>query len=207
MVAACRELNSDLIALTGDWIDAENRFLAPGIARLREVRPPLGWWGVPGNHDFRESRWRFLRIVREWLGDRLLLNRTAVLERGGERLALSGLDYAMSYVQQRRHLDAWGRQRPEGLFEIALAHHPRQFDPLRHAGVRLVLAGHTHGGQISLTAAPLPSVGPAMYQFRYLRGLYEQDGAKLLVSCGLGHTLPIRVNCPPEIWQVKLVRG
>lgn len=208
VVAACRELASDLIVMTGDWIDAENRFLAPGIAQLRELNPALGWYGVLGNHDFRENRWRFIRTVREWLGDRLLVNRTALLERGGETLALSGLDYAVGHAQIDRHVDSWRRQRPAGNpFEIALSHHPREFDALRQAGVRLVLAGHTHGGQISLTPAPQPVIGPAMYQFRYLRGLYEQDGARLLVSCGIGHTVPIRVNCPPEVWQVKLVRG
>jgi hypothetical protein len=214
VIAACRELASDLIVVTGDWIDHKNRFLPAAIERLRELRPPLGWWGVVGNHDFHDHRWRLLRALREWLGGRLLLNRTALLEQGGEKLALSGLDYAMSPLQRTRHLEAWRWQRQrqwsEGAdapFEIALAHHPREFDPLRAAGVRLVLAGHTHGGQISLTPAPMPVVGPAMYKFRYLRGLYERDGARLLVSCGLGHSVPLRINCPPEIWQVKLVRG
>ena len=63
------------------------------------------------------------------------------------------------------------------------------------AADRIIGVAEEHPGRLSV-----------VHQFRYLRGLYERDGARLLVSCGIGHTHPIRINCPPEVWQVKLVR-
>lgn len=208
VLAACRDLDSDLIAMTGDWIDFSNRYLQDALPRLREVRPSLGWVGVLGNHDFFEHRWNFIRQLRNFLDDRLLINQAIELSEGGEKLAVVGLDYACQNRRLRRHAEAAQAQLPhEASFQIGLSHHPHGYDFLKPLGISLTLSGHTHGGQISLSPAPHPVIGPAMFRFRYLRGWHGTEDSRLYVHCGIGQGLPIRINCPSEVTQFILHSG
>jgi predicted MPP superfamily phosphohydrolase len=72
------------------------------------------------------------------------------------------------------------------------------------AGARLVLSGHTHGGQIN----PIPFVSSARLLGPYTEGLFDIGPAKLYVGRGLGVVgLPMRIQAPPEIVVITLVRG
>jgi hypothetical protein len=71
-------------------------------------------------------------------------------------------------------------------------------------GARLVLSGHTHGGQINL----VPGISSARILGPYTGGLYEVGGARLFVGRGLGVVgLPFRIQAPPEIAVITLVRA
>jgi predicted MPP superfamily phosphohydrolase len=68
----------------------------------------------------------------------------------------------------------------------------------------LMIAGHTHGGQVRLPI--IGSWSPDAYSALYPRGLFRRDGHTLLVSSGLGTSiLPIRIGVPPEIVEVTLI--
>ncbi|MEM1059076.1 MAG: metallophosphoesterase [Verrucomicrobiota bacterium] len=211
VVEAVRGLGSDLIAITGDWVDHRLDWLDVAAPYLRELEAPLGVWGVLGNHDLLENKARMVRRLRDLLGERLLLNNAAVLGRGGARLGLLGLDFAYGNTRWRRHL-ARARARLAALgpapdFLLALAHDPDLWDPLRaQAGADLTLSGHTHGGQIALQPEPAPSIGAA-FNFKYRRGLYQKDGKYLYVSNGLAQSIPVRWNCPTEVVQLTLLRA
>jgi predicted MPP superfamily phosphohydrolase len=81
-----------------------------------------------------------------------------------------------------------------------LAHHPHTWDPAVAHGIPLVLAGHTHGGQVMLTN----SLGAGPLRFNYWSGVYEREGSTLLVSNGVGNWFPLRVNAPAEINHITL---
>ena len=92
---------------------------------------------------------------------------------------------------------------PAGAAVIVLSHGPDPFPELP-AGVALMLAGHTHGGQVRL-----PGLGAVVTMSRLPRamayGLHERAGTFLYVTAGIGTTtLPIRLACPPEIVLVTL---
>jgi predicted MPP superfamily phosphohydrolase len=87
-------------------------------------------------------------------------------------------------------------------FRILLAHHPHAFDPAAAAGIPLTLSGHTHGGQLMLTT----NWGCGRV-YKYWSGLYEQSGAKLVVSNGVGNWFPLRINAPAEIVHLTLRHG
>lgn len=213
VVDAVRELKSDLIAVTGDWVDQENIWLETAFPFLQQLEAPLGVWGVLGNHDLRDHKIRLVRQLRDWLGPQLLINNGAVIEHHGARLGLLGLDFAYGNVRWRRHLriarerlDTAASKSGQPDFLLALAHDPDLWDPLREqASADLTLSGHTHGGQISLVEEPGESLGPAM-KFKYKRGLYEQDGKQLFVTNGLAQTIPVRYQCPTEVVQITLRR-
>jgi predicted MPP superfamily phosphohydrolase len=87
---------------------------------------------------------------------------------------------------------------------ILLTHSPDFAGQVHDPRVKLVLAGHTHGGQIVL---PLlgPPVIPSMYGRRYASGLVQADGKQVYISRGIGKAvLPFRFRCPPEVTVLTL---
>jgi predicted MPP superfamily phosphohydrolase len=79
---------------------------------------------------------------------------------------------------------------------ILLAHDPRRLTEAAALNIPLVLAGHTHGGQVVL-----PVVGAlAAQKFPVVAGVGRRGGTTMFVSKGLGTVyVPVRVNCPPEV--------
>jgi len=98
---------------------------------------------------------------------------------------------------------ALAARRETGAFPILLAHHPHLFDPAVATGLPLVLAGHTHGGQLMLTQ----NIGVGPLRFRYWSGTYRSGDARLFVNNGVGNWFPLRVNAPAEIVKLTLRRG
>src|SRR5690606_5613321 len=94
------------------------------------------------------------------------------------------------------------RLRDPDAFPILLAHHPHAFDPAADAGLPLVFAGHTHGGQLMVNANF--GFGPAM--FRYWSGIYRKENSTLVVSNGVGNWFPLRTAAPAEILHLTLRR-
>jgi predicted MPP superfamily phosphohydrolase len=96
---------------------------------------------------------------------------------------------------------------------VLLAHHPHVITELGDRNIALVLAGHTHGAQLGL------GDGSALERlYPYARGLYRAPArpslpeaplspspTQMFVSSGLGHWLPVRINCPPEVVILELV--
>jgi predicted MPP superfamily phosphohydrolase len=208
VLRTCEELDSDLVCITGDWIDTENRFLSPALELFRRMKAPrLGFACVLGNHDAFDNRREVIRLLRGWLGSRLLINDVLVLERQHQPLAVLGIDYPISNRHLHRCLARIQAKRPFGpVFTLGLSHDPHVFDQWKEKSVALTLAGHTHGGQFSFTKAPLRVIGPTMFRFKYYRGFYESDGAKLYVNCGIGQGVPLRINSPAEITQITFRR-
>ena len=105
-----------------------------------------------------------------------------------------GLDDALAGAPNPRHA-LLGI--PAGVFRIALFHSPIAFDELAPS-INLAFAGHTHGGQVRL-----PFFGPLLVAAglgALRRGWYEQGGARMHVSRGLGESvLLVRFWCRPEL--------
>ncbi len=127
----------------------------------------------------------------------------AVLERGGERIALVGVD----------DLDAipgWGPDftavtAKDASFRLLLCHQPGGWRAARAAGADVTLAGHTHGGQIAL---PSRDINLARLSTPYVAGPYRRGEKILYVSRGIGvGGVPFRFGVPPEVDLVTLRRG
>ena len=87
---------------------------------------------------------------------------------------------------------------------LLLVHRPELFPQAARLGFDLVLAGHTHGGQLALPT-PGGALNVARIITRYTRGLYRENGCVLYVNRGLGMAGPaIRFNCPREIALLEL---
>ena len=192
----------DMIALTGDFTTYGRRFIAPCVRELARLSAPHGVWAVLGNHDHAsDPRETTQELERANIG--VLSNRWTEVERAGERLALVGVDDwswgQLRWNEAQRGFDA---RRPS----VLLSHQPRVLDMPEASNHSLILAGHTHGGQVSL-----PLIGaPVRFaeEFRYVAGFYRRGATQLFVTRGTGVVaLPVRIGAPPEISIIKLRRA
>lgn len=152
-----------------------------------------------GNHDYYTEDPRRLCDLLEGCGVELLQNRSIVVEAGEGRFVLGGVDDLLGghpdFSQALR-----GRTRE--LPTVMLSHNPDVFPEAARCGVSLLLAGHTHGGQIRI---PGLSVLVRMSRYHLDEGRYAVDDSELVVSRGLGVTgLPLRIACPPEALLLTL---
>jgi hypothetical protein len=90
---------------------------------------------------------------------------------------------------------------------ILLSHNPNTFDRAAELGIDLTLAGHTHGGQVTLEYVA-PEISPARLITPYVRGWFRQGDSQLYVNRGIGTIIsPVRFGSPPEITLFELKRG
>ena len=194
LLALLEEEKPDLIVITGD-VTHNDGTLADTRPLLERLHAPLGVWMVRGNWEsWRQSEdtGKFMRP----LGIHYLLNESKPVREG---LWIVGLDDPCSGSPDPNRAFAGV---PAGAYTITLVHAPVILDAL--AGrTKLVLAGHTHGGQVRLPfLAPLwlpYGAGP------YVAGWYEMRGTKMYVSRGIGMSvLPVRFFCRPELTIISL---
>ena len=90
---------------------------------------------------------------------------------------------------------------------ILLSHNPTTFDRAAELGIDLSLAGHTHGGQITLNSIS-PDLSIARLMTPYVQGHFQKPGGQLYVNRGIGTiAIPIRFDAPPEITLFELVKA
>ncbi|MFN9989847.1 MAG: metallophosphoesterase [Cyanobacteriota bacterium] len=205
---ALMEAAPDVILLGGDFVCSLSEELDLILPSLRRLRAPCGVFAVMGNHDQCADA-ATITAQLENCGIRVLRNRSVQLQEPFGNVLLVGLDDHLG--GQARAADArWDAS----CATILLIHQP---SGLLDAGERpfdLALAGHTHGGQITLPGgiAPLAASGPLSR--RYQAGRYGLAGGRVLcVSVGVGHSLlPFRLGPRTEVliidWEGReLVQG
>ena len=189
----------DLVLFGGDLVNTRERELLLFRKPLALLRPRLGMFAVPGNHDhFWGPDIGLWTAFLHDHGVAVLLNRGCRIEHRGGSLWLCGVDDLTEGAPEiAGALDG----RRDGEPSILLSHHPDFFFEAAAAGVTLTLSGHTHGGQIRVFGrAPIHHS-----RFGYEQGWFEEDGSRLYVGRGVGVTvLPIRLDAPPEIPIVTL---
>jgi hypothetical protein len=132
----------------------------------------------------------------------VLANEHVALERGGHRLYLAGVKDA-SY-SRLDDLPGALRGIPDEAPVIVITHSPDLVLKPMADRAALILAGHTHGGQVVF-----PWLGPLYIPTRLGRrrmsGLIEVNGGRVFINRGLGEVFPpMRLNCPPQIALITL---
>lgn len=201
IVAQIEALNPDIVLIAGDLV-SDKRFatrtyrLADAVAPLAGLQPRLGVFAVLGNHD----HWRSAieaRATLEAIGIRVLDNEAA----NAGPLAIGGLDD--DFTGQDDLPATLGAMRRQAGARLLLSHSPDPF-PSLPPEVGLMLAGHTHCGQIRL---PLIGAVSTMSEHgeRYACGRIDEGGRTLIVGAGLGTSiLPLRLGARPDLWRVTI---
>jgi predicted MPP superfamily phosphohydrolase len=207
VLARLAEARPGLIAVTGDFTlegsdpAAIRRFLED----LSRQKPAFGIWAVLGNHDHWNPPAAGDAAVRKFFSDAgvaLLVNEWGRIGKKLDTLTLVGVDDPFSGLDNLG--DALrGTQRTP--FAVLLTHSPQMFMKADLTKFDLVLAGHTHGGQVRL-----PGIGalwlPAGSE-GYDSGWFYGINAQMYVTRGVGTSiLPLRFLCRPEIALITLKR-
>jgi predicted MPP superfamily phosphohydrolase len=200
IVAQANALKPDLVLLTGDYISGyppewTNAEAKAALAPLADLSAPLGVAAVLGNHDGRAMTAQAFAGT----GIRLLVDET--FDTGP--LVLGGAD---DILQGSNAVERWRKaigQVAPGKPVIAVAHEPDFIHWLPERSP-LLIAGHTHGGQIVVPLLGSPTRGNFLDTHR--RGIFREHGQTLFVSSGLGTSvLPFRIGVAPEIALITLV--
>ena len=203
IVSITNDLNADIITVTGDifdhvmcweWIEDT----------LGQLRARYGVYFVLGNHDLRvDSR-----------QSRKLLEAAGLVDLGGKwkeflvhdtRVVLAGNE--LPWFTPAADMETCPRPRDgSSPLRVLLSHSPDQMDWAQRHGFDLMLAGHTHGGQVRL---PLVGaiVAPSRLGTKYTAGTFYASPTVMHVSSGVSGLTPLRWNCPPELTRLVLRCG
>jgi len=211
-VQITNELHPDLIILTGDFITWDPETQEPVVEALSRLKAPFGVLGCLGNHELWYEVEDSITRLFAARGVRMLRQANAELRSGGETLNFIGVDFqsaraigppGVRFV--RRYLEGVDQLTRPDTANILLSHNPNTFDRAAELGIDLSLAGHTHGGQVTLEFIH-PSLSPSRLITDYVRGWFQKESSQLYVNCGIGTMfVPIRVGAPPEITVFELV--
>lgn len=195
-------LSYDICVLTGDYRAETFGPFQAALDIIGELRPHIRGpvYGVLGNHDL-------IRMLPglERMGIRMLMNEADMIEHGGERLHIAGIDDAHFY--RADNIEKAAAHIPHDEFSILLTHTPEIYRQAAHAGFNLLLSGHTHGGQICLPGGIPITLNSALPR-RLGAGPWKHHGMHGYTSVGAGSSVvPVRFNCRPEITLHDLERA
>jgi hypothetical protein len=206
VVAVLNDLDADVVCHTGDIADGTPEQRREQSAPLGDVRARLAKVYITGNHEYYGDAQGWLDRMTE-LGWEALHNRHVVVERGGDRLVVAGVDditAAGTGLPGHRadHAAALAGADP-ALPVLLLAHQPKHITAAVEHGVDLQLSGHTHGGQIWPFHLLVRLDQPV------LQGLSRHgERTQLYTSRGTGFWgPPFRVFAPSEITLLTLRTG
>ena len=200
--------DADLVLLAGDYVILSvflGEYVPPEVVaeHLRPLTARKPVYAVLGNHDWWKGGDE-VRAALQGAGVTMLDNRSAPFRVRSCSLWLAGIGDL--WEGKPDIAAAFARVPDDGSPVVALTHNPDIF-PRLPARAALLVAGHTHGGQVTL-----PLVGrlvvPSKLGDRYASGHVVEDGAHLFVSPGLGTSiLPVRFGIPPEVSRLTLLRA
>ncbi len=212
-VAIANQAKADLVVLTGDYLTWESAMEGKVVQALSGLKAPFGVFGCLGNHEnLTETQDSITRLFAA-AGIHILRQAHMPIRMGGEAFNLIGVDFQSLFGGRFDPL--WPPsaylQGVEPLVmpdtaNVLLSHNPNTFDRAAELGIDLTLAGHTHGGQVTLDFIHR-GLSPSHLITPYVRGLFQKSDAQLYVNRGIGILgVPARFGARPEITVLELTR-
>lgn len=189
------ELDSDIIVIPGDFIFSK-AVQADMLEPLGELDAPLGVFAVTGNHDYTENSQQYVIDTLERLGIVVLENESIEVFVDDQVVVLAGVSDLWFAGQPQETMQGLDQEQ----LVILLSHNP---DAVLYSSIGiadLVIAAHTHGGQIRLPWIGSIARVPTKLGNAYDKGLFDYEDRKLFITAGVGETGPrARLFNPPEI--------
>ena len=196
------ETKPNLMVVTGDLITRGGDPLDACIRQLGRLKADLGVYGCNGNHEVYAKCQSYVEAECAKLGIHMLRHRNLTLTRGQAKINLAGVDYQPASLVPLIGADLLID--PSANFNLLLSHNPSVFDEAARQGWDLTLAGHTHGGQVSVEILH-QHMNIARFYTPYTYGPYQQGNSRIFVTRGIGTVgLPARIGAPPEIAAIRL---
>lgn len=202
-VRALQAQSPDVLLLGGDYQEGCG-YVAPLFEALAGVKTPYGTYAVLGNNDYERCT-DDIRHIMQQHGIRLLEHSLDTLRRNGESLIIAGV--RNPFDLKHNGLSPTAPLREED-FVILLTHTPDYVEDADISHTDLALAGHTHGGQVTLFGWIVPQTG-SKYGKRFLTGLNHNSlGIPVITTNGLGTSrMKLRTGARSEIVIITLKRN
>jgi predicted MPP superfamily phosphohydrolase len=213
----------DLILFTGDLVNNKAEEIDDYRDIFSRLKAPMGVYSTLGNHDYGDyvpwpskaakiANLDKLKAAHGELGWKLMMNEHVLLERGGESIALLGVENWSAKPQFPKHGDIAAAYRGLELknapVKILMSHDPSHWDAQilpAYKDIDLTLSGHTHGMQFGIEI-PGFKWSPVKYVYSKWAGLYQEGSQYLYVNRGYGFLgYPGRLGILPEITVFELV--
>lgn len=193
------ERDPDLVLLTGDYLTMESHEAEDGLiealAPLRRL--PGRVFACRGNHDHEAPA--VVARAMEAVGARLLVDEAELVDTPAGRVQVLGLDFHFRGRRERIAAACAEHPRVPGALRLVLLHDPGAFVHVPAGDADLVLAGHTHGGQLGLLSLGLPHTIVSALTRIPDHGLWAHGANRMYVHRGTGHYgFPLRVGVPAE---------
>ena len=204
-VKALQALAPDVVMLGGDYQEG-CEYVAPLFEALAEATPPDGIYAVLGNNDYERCT-ELIRSAMQEHGIHLLEQAVDTIYKGEQYILVWGANpYTGRYptARAKRHAPS-SETIGQRDFTILLTHTPDYVEDADISAADLALAGHTHGGQVTLFGLYAP-ITASKYGMRYRTGLkHNRHGIPIIISNGLGTSRRnIRFCAPTDIVVVTL---
>lgn len=200
LVAQINKLNPDIILLGGDYVHRNPVYIKPVFEALAKLKSKYGVYAIYGNHDHWEG-YEATKLMMEGNNFKICDNKSYWVHIAADSIKIGGVG---DYWEGEQLIDSTIHDVQASQFCVLLTHNPDYFENLDATKVDLALAGHTHGGQVTLFglwAPVLPTVSGN--KFRY--GLKKVGSTQIYTTSGVGTiTPPLRFFCRPEIVCIEL---
>lgn len=214
---------SDVILFTGDIVNNKASELAPYKNVFNKLKAKDGLFSVLGNHDYGDYvQWESqeakhqnledLKALQKEIGFNLLLNESIYIEKGGEKIALIGVEnWGAGGFKKAGDLKRASSTIKKNDFKILMSHDPSHWEQQvikDNYHYHLTLSGHTHGMQFGIEIPGWFKWSPVKWRYKYWAGIYQEMGQYINVNRGFGYlAFPGRVGIWPEITVIELKKG
>ncbi|XLS29780.1 metallophosphoesterase [Flavobacteriaceae bacterium M23B6Z8] len=214
---------SDAILFTGDMVNNLATEMIPWKDTFARLEAKDGKFSVLGNHDYgdyvdwkteseKEKNLNLLKDIQKEIGFDLILNDSRFIERGGERIAVVGVEnWGAGGFKKAGDLTKASEKLNKDDFKILMSHDPSHWEHevINHDyHYHLTLSGHTHGMQFGIEIPGWIKWSPVKWRYKYWAGIYEELGQFINVNRGFGFlAYPGRVGIWPEITVIELKKS
>ena len=217
------EQEADMILFTGDIVNTHAKEMHPWLETFNRIKEyKYGKFSILGNHDYGEyvtwpsekqksENFQEIKSLYGKIGFQLLLNEHTYIQKGGDKIALIGVENWGVNFKKAGDLNKASENVHQDDFKVLMSHDPSHWEAeiKEHPkNFHLTLSGHTHGMQFGIEIPGYFKWSLAQYIYKQWAGLYENVGRYVYVNRGFGfHAYPGRVGIMPEITVIELKKG
>jgi predicted MPP superfamily phosphohydrolase len=204
----------DLVLIAGDLITSTPDYIEESAEYVAKIKSKFGIYSCIGDHDnwaYRDDTPRSIKEITTALANKgieMIDNSKRKIKVGNSEICITFITNTYVETIDEKVLDSLTYDNNNCDLKIFLTHQPRNYlvDKAIEKNYDLFLAGHTHGGQITLLF-PFVYITPTMFETKYIRGDFQFGNLLMIVTRGLGMSLaPIRYNSTPEVTSIVLER-
>lgn len=206
------DANPDLVLIAGDIITSTPRYIQPGADAFKSLSAEYGVFTCVGDHDnwaYRDDHPRSLREISAALnaaGVEMVDNDKRIIQVGSYTIKIAFATFTYSRRVNPVVLEQLANENHKYDISIFLTHQPNEslISFADQLGYDLFLAGHTHGGQLTILF-PFIELTPTLMETKYVKGDFYLNDMMVVVNRGLGMSIaPIRYNSTPEVTIIVL---